>query len=56
MKNHQKVLNFGQILAKKEENVFLVSRPPFLAEKREIEKSRETRTSRPRATHSSHSS
>ena len=35
-------------LGKNEENRFLISRPPFLAEKREIEKNRETRISRSR--------
>ena len=38
-----KIIKKGQILAKKEKNGFLVSCPPFLAEKREIEKKTEKR-------------
>ena len=52
LKNHQKSPKFGKKQTKNEANQFIVSRPPFLADKREIEKNRETRNSRFRANHS----
>ena len=49
--NHQKRKKFGEILVKIEESQFLISRLLFLAEKREIEKKRETRNFSSRGNH-----